>query len=219
MLVGHAGEDDDARGWDQAKLILAQIAKGELQNSQSKSAAGTTTPASLPTHGVTLRQAWARYLTAHLERKERSPATIKGYADHVERVLSDWLDLPLQVLGENPVMVAERHDRMSNDNGPSAANGAMRTLRAIYNHARKSHRELPPEPHTCRRLEQRKTSQHGHGSRGSSDLVCPGTANAPPHSTRISPLHPAVWQSPWRVAAGARGAHQLEGPRSPHSAP
>ncbi|MDI1366046.1 MAG: integrase [bacterium] len=145
VLVGHAGDMTTREARTQAKLILAQIANGELQNSQSKGAAGTTTPASLPTHGVTLRQAWARYLTAHLERKERSPATIKGYADHVERVLSDWLDLPLQVLGENPVMVAERHDRMSKDNGPSAANGAMRTLRAIYNHARKSHRELPPE--------------------------------------------------------------------------
>jgi hypothetical protein len=29
---------------------------------------------------------------------------------------------------------------------PLAANGCMHTLRAIYNHARRSARELPPDP-------------------------------------------------------------------------
>jgi integrase len=143
IVLGHAGDLSARDARIQAKLLIAQIANGELGDD-----AGSTfeepPPPPQPT-GVTLRQAWARYLTAHLQRKERSPATIKGYVDHIERALVDWIDLPLQVLGENPVMVAERHDTMSRENGPSAANGAMRTLRAIYNHARKSHRELPPE--------------------------------------------------------------------------
>ena len=90
-------------------------------------------------------QAWARYRVAHLQRKERSEATIRGYADHVERVLADWLDTPLKVLGDNPRMVAERHDRITVANGPYAANGAMRTLRAIYNHARRLARDLPAD--------------------------------------------------------------------------
>ena len=140
IVLGHAGDLSARDARIQAKRLLAQIANGEFDDDTSEEPPPPPTPA-----GVTLRQAWARYLTAHLQRKERSPATIKGYVDHIERALVDWIDLPLQVLGENPVMVAERHDIMSRENGPSAANGAMRTLRAIYNHARKSHRELPPE--------------------------------------------------------------------------
>ncbi|MGH6910939.1 MAG: integrase, partial [Phenylobacterium sp.] len=44
-----------------------------------------------------------------------------------------------------PSLVATRHDELTTNSGPYAANGCMRTLRAIYNHARKSVRGLPPE--------------------------------------------------------------------------
>jgi integrase len=96
---------------------------------------------------VTLRQAWARYEIA-LRRKERSEATIKGYTDHVNRVMAAWLDLPLKTLGENPGMVSERHDELTANNGHAAANGCMRTLRAVYNHARRTARHLPADPPT-----------------------------------------------------------------------
>jgi len=140
VCLGHAGEISarDARG--QAKLIIAQVGRGEAIKPPIKALAKAIGP-----DAITLRKAWARYLEAHMKRKNRSPATIRSYDDHVEKVLADWADLPLQVLGENPAMVAERHDVLTEVNGPSAANGAMRTLRAIYNHARKSHRSLPPE--------------------------------------------------------------------------
>lgn len=59
--------------------------------------------------------------------------------------MKDWLDLPLKTLGENPRMVAERHDKLTAESGPAASNGCMRTLRAVYNHARRSARELPPD--------------------------------------------------------------------------
>lgn len=43
-------------------------------------------------------------------------------------------------------MVATRHDDLTATHGPFAANGCMRTLRAIYNHAwKKNKRLLPPE--------------------------------------------------------------------------
>lgn len=71
-----------------AKEILAKIAKGEFAEEAAKAAVQ-----------VTLRDAWARYRVAHLERKDRSPATIRGYGDHVERPLKDWLDVPLKTLG------------------------------------------------------------------------------------------------------------------------
>lgn len=134
--IGRAGDMTTRDARVQAKAMLAKIAKGELI---------VAPPKPPPVADVTLGQAWARYRVAHLQRKERSEATIRGYADHVERVLADWLDTPLKVLGDNPRMVAERHDRITVANGPYAANGAMRTLRAIYNHARRLARDLPAD--------------------------------------------------------------------------
>lgn len=57
--------------------------------------------------------------------------------------MKDWLDWPLAKLGETPTLVVERHERISELNGPYIANGAMRSLRAIYNHALKSNPTLP----------------------------------------------------------------------------
>src|SRR5262249_19613156 len=63
--------------------------------------------------------------------------------DHVERVLVDWLETPLHELGMDPARVAKKHDEITKENGPYMANGTMRTLRAVYNHARKTNRSLP----------------------------------------------------------------------------
>jgi integrase len=95
--------------------------------------------------GVTLKEAWQRYLDAHLVRKGRSELTIEGYRDHVERIFVDWLDTPLQELASDPARVAKRHDEITNENGPYMANGSMRTLRAVYNHARKTNKSLPSD--------------------------------------------------------------------------
>ena len=120
-----------------AKAELAKIAKGEFAEKPK--------PADeAPTADITLLQAWARYRLV-LERKNRSEGTIASYADHVKRQLKDWLDKPLKELGDNPGLVARRHDELTKNAGPYGANGCMRTLRAIYNHARKSVRGLPPE--------------------------------------------------------------------------
>lgn len=133
-----------------AKGMLARIASGELHREEVAAKAAAEAPPPPPPDtvtikGVTLREAWDRYRVSHMERKGRSESTIEGYGDHVDRLLCDWLDLPLGHLGENPALVADRHDKITHDNGPAAANGAMRTLRAIYNHARKRHRDLPAE--------------------------------------------------------------------------
>lgn len=138
MAIGAAGDITTREARTLAKEMLAKIAKGEF-------AAKSEDPKPQRATGVTLREAWTRYCTAHMERKSRSAETIRGYRSHVERLMADWLDLPLFELGDNPALVAERHDKISRDNGPNAANGCMRTLRAVYNHARRSHRYLPPE--------------------------------------------------------------------------
>jgi integrase len=57
----------------------------------------------------------------------------------------EWLDIPLKELGLDPAKVAKKHDDTSNENGPYIANGSMRTLRAIYNHARKTNKSLPAD--------------------------------------------------------------------------
>jgi len=41
--------------------------------------------------------------------------------------------------------VAKKHDDTSKEHGPYIANGSMRTLRAIYNHARKTNKSLPAD--------------------------------------------------------------------------
>lgn len=41
--------------------------------------------------------------------------------------------------------MARKHDDVTRENGPYMANGSMCTLRAIYNHARKTNRSLPPD--------------------------------------------------------------------------
>ena len=92
---------------------------------------------------ITLLEAWQRYRDAHLIRKGRSKGTIDGYRDHVEKLFTDWLNRPIRELGEDPALVVKRHDQITLNNGPYRANGAMRTLRAIYRHARKTHRQLP----------------------------------------------------------------------------
>jgi integrase len=98
-----------------------------------------------PPAGITLVQAWERYRDGHMVRKNRGARTIESYRDHVERIFASWGDQPLKELGDDPSLVATRHDKITKENGPYIANGAMRTLRAIYNHARKTHRFLPAD--------------------------------------------------------------------------
>lgn len=137
-----------------AKEALAKIAKGEFAAEEDPVAKAAE---------VSLREAWKRYKAA-LVRKERSAATIAGYEDHVTRVLKSWLDKPLRELAEDPRMVADRHDKITQVSGPSAGNGAMRTLRAIYNHARRSARQLPADNPTMAidwNLEKRRNTAMG----------------------------------------------------------
>lgn len=128
----------DARG--KARALLASIATGvdprEVVRSPRQPKIGDV---------PTLRQAWERYRETHLVRKNRAESTLRHYTDHVERLFADWLGTPLSALGDEPRIVADRHDKISAENGPAMANGAMRSLRAIYNHARKTCRKMPAE--------------------------------------------------------------------------
>jgi hypothetical protein len=112
-----------------------------------------------PNRGPTLREAWHLYRDRHLRRLERSERTVQQYEDCLERTLADWLDTPLRELAENPELVAQRHTRIGEKGevdsetgeergGKYQANHCMRSLRAVYRFARKTHKALPVE-HPC----------------------------------------------------------------------
>jgi integrase len=136
VSVGDAAETTLREAKSLAKSYLLEIGRGRHPK---------TKDGSLPSTGglITLEQAWLRYREGHMRRKGRSERTIDSYRDHVERLMTGWLDTPLTELAEDPAGVAGLHDTISKLNGPTMANLCMRTLRAIYNHARKRHRELP----------------------------------------------------------------------------
>jgi hypothetical protein len=123
---------------------LAQIRRGQHPRPPQNGLSGSSENAEnkAPSADIPLKQAWQRYLEAHLVRKNRSEKTIAGYRDHVERIFAEWLDIPLHELGGDPALLAKKHDDVTRENEPYLASGAMRTLRAIYNHAWKTNKKL-----------------------------------------------------------------------------
>jgi integrase len=148
VSIGDAGEMSTRAARAVAKEYLAQISRGRHPKGQAQTARTGSMP-NAATDGVepsvTLEQGWQRYLAAHLIRKGRSEKTIDGYRDHVERIFAEWLGTSLHELAKDPSRVARKHDDVTRENGPYIANGSMRTLRAIYNHARKTNKSLPSD--------------------------------------------------------------------------
>ena len=139
LKIGVAGRITTRKARAVAMEVLGRIARGEDPRDRPEK------PEPVARVEPTLREAWARYREAHMERKGRDARTIENYRDHVERLMADWQDRSLADLGNNPRLVIERHEAISKANGPYIANGCMRSFRAIYNHARKSCRTLPPD--------------------------------------------------------------------------
>jgi site-specific recombinase XerD len=133
MKVGVFGEISTREARSKARGVLGSIARGQRPGGPVRASVGV----------ITLRQAWQRYRDAHMIRQGRSARTIESYRDHMERLFGDWLDKPLARLGHQPNLVVERHDAITDRHGPYIANGSMRSLRAVYNHARKSNPSLP----------------------------------------------------------------------------
>lgn len=132
--IAEVGKMSSREARSKAKDILAAIACGERPGEDRK----------LKRRATTLKSAWERYRENHMIRKGRSEGTIENYRDHMEPLFEDWLDRPLARLGRRPELVAGRHEKILKENGPYIANGAIRSLRAVYNHARKTDTGLPP---------------------------------------------------------------------------
>lgn len=146
MKVAEVGELTTRAARAKAKVILGKIANGVDPRPSRLKLEADAAAADLPSIGnPTLRIAWARYRDGHMKKKDRSEGTINNYRDHVERLLADWLDEPLSKFGYDPALVTTRHEKLTKQNGAYIANGCMRTLRAVYNHARKAARSLPAD--------------------------------------------------------------------------
>ena len=141
MKVGDVGAVTTRDARAKAKSLLGAITSGVDPREQKHASTDQPKIGEIPT----LRQAWERYKEHHLARKKRSQNTVRNYEDHVERLFAHWHDTPLSDLGAEPRLVADCHAAITKNNGPAIANGAMRSLRAIYNHARKTCRKLPDE--------------------------------------------------------------------------
>ena len=141
VKVGEVGRLQTREARAKAKRILGSIVDGVDPRPKPPTPKAPAGPSTDPT----LREAWTAYRDSHMRRKGRSEGTVASYTDHFERLLKDWLDERLSKFGHEPGLLKQRHDQLTVDNGPYIANGAMRSFRAIYNHARKSARGLPAE--------------------------------------------------------------------------
>lgn len=99
----------------------------------------------VPKKEFTFGQALDSYID-RCERKARRPSIVQGYRNLFERYLKDWSDRPLREIGDDTLGVDERHHTITKNNGPVAANQTMRLVRAVYRHARRKVRDLPPPP-------------------------------------------------------------------------
>ena len=137
IRVGEVGKISARDARAKAKMLLGSIADGLDPRPKP-------VPAQRDNNNEpTVAQAWERYRDAHMLRKGRSDKTVQGYRDHVERLMGDWSRLPISMLGRQPELVRAHHDKLTREHGPYMANATMRSLRAIYNHARKTMPDLP----------------------------------------------------------------------------
>lgn len=118
----------------EARSLAVRMDRGEDPNATRKAQAA---------RGVTLAQGRQAHL-ARLRAKGGSERTVEMLHDEVNRHLGDWLARPLAELSRQEVR--RRHERITQNAGPYAANRAMRCLRAIYNTCLREH-DLPmPNP-------------------------------------------------------------------------
>lgn len=84
---------------------------------------------------VTLGAAWQHMRDNELPRTGARPRTIEGYTDTYERLMQDWLDVPVRRFAERPGLVDERHHAITKRHGPYAANHFGRAFRRLYRYA------------------------------------------------------------------------------------
>ena len=79
---------------------------------------------------ITLRQVLKSYQTT---RKNLSQRTKDDYEYYLTKYVPDWLDKLMSDIDKD--MIVTRHALIGEEHGPRVANGTMRILRALFNHA------------------------------------------------------------------------------------
>lgn len=134
VTIGRFGEwtADDAR--KHARELAVQMAKGIDPNEEKRAKREL---------GTTFEEAIEMHLAA-MRAKRCAQRSMDVILEDSSRYLSDWLNRPLASISRNEC--ATRHERITEDSGPYAANRALQQFRAVYNTANRRMEGLPPNP-------------------------------------------------------------------------
>lgn len=120
---------DQAR--KRAHELIVQMDQGIDPNRRKKEEAAK---------GVTLAEAIDMHLSS-MRARRCAARSMNVIQEECERLLSDWLARPLATITPNEC--AKRHERITERNGPYAANRALQHFRACYNTAARRVEDLP----------------------------------------------------------------------------
>jgi Arm DNA-binding domain len=130
--VGEFAKVEIAR--EKAGSLLAGLREGRDPKSERRAAAA---------RDRTLRHWLDAYLASKETKKALRPRSIEEYR-RAEKRLDAWMEQSLRLI--TPDMVEEMHAKIGRETGPASANGAMRTLRAVWNFALDRDLSLPANP-------------------------------------------------------------------------
>lgn len=132
VTVGRYGVFTVAQAREDARELLIKMTKGINPNREKERRR---------TVSMTLEDALSMHLDSN---KQHAKRTTGNYRYLVDQYLSDWLKRPLIELTRKDCR--DRHQKIGTDNGPYAANSALRVVRATYNTALKVNEELGVNP-------------------------------------------------------------------------
>lgn len=136
-----------------AQEVIAQMKDGVDPSAKPEPEGDKPRPAA-----YTLGDAVDAYVEV-CRRKGRMESTIGGYQELARRYLQNWLERPLEEVGNDPLGVDRLHREITKNHGPVAANQTIRLLRAVYRSAKRKMRNLPECPTTAVdfNVEKRRT--------------------------------------------------------------
>jgi len=136
VRIGDAGNwrPEDARA--RARALIVEMDQGIDPNAERRQERA---------RGVTLDDAIEMHASS-MRAKLCAPRSIASIREELDRHASDWLGRPLASITRNEC--AQRHERITAEAGPYAANRVMTSIRACYNTAARRFEELADTPPT-----------------------------------------------------------------------
>ena len=134
VTIGRFGEwtADEAR--KHARELVVLMSKGIDPNEEKRAKRE---------QGTTFEEAIQMHIAA-MKAKRCAQGSMDSVIEESDRHLSDWLNRPLSTVTRNEC--ATRHERITENSGPYAANQALQQFRAVYNTANRRMEGLPPNP-------------------------------------------------------------------------